>query len=82
MLKKKSLTIMERVYSAMNTGLTMSATTLSVVLVTLIFVKSEIVKQIMIILFIGLIVDLIMTWIQNVGILRLHLEKKHKSGKK
>ncbi len=82
MLKKKSLTIMERVYSAMSTGLTMSATTLSVVLVTLIFVKSEIVKQIMIILFIGLIVDLIMTWIQNVGILRLHLEKKHKSGKK
>jgi len=82
MLKKKSLTIMERVYSAMSTGLTMSATTLSVVLVTLIFVKSEIVKQLMIILFIGLIVDLIMTWIQNVGILRLHLEKKHKSGKK
>lgn len=82
MLKKKGLTIMERIYSAMGTGLTMSATTLSVVLVTLIFVKSEIVKQIMIILFIGLIVDLIMTWIQNVGILRLHLEKKHKSGKK
>jgi len=35
------------------------------------------VKQIMIILLIGLLVDLLMTWIQNVGILRLYLARKH-----
>ena len=75
-LKRKEGTVMDRVYSSMKTGLTMSATTLSAVLVALIFVQSEIVKQIMIILFIGLLVDLIMTWIQNVGILRIYLEKK------
>jgi len=77
-LKRKEGSIMDRVYNAMRTGLTMSATTLSAVLVALIFVQSEIVKQIMIILFIGLLVDLIMTWIQNVGILRIYLEKKRK----
>ena len=76
MLKRLDLTIMERVYSAMKTGLTMSATTLSAITVSLFFVSSDVVKQIMIILFIGLLVDLVMTYIQNVGILRLYLEKK------
>lgn len=78
MLKRKDIPVMERIYSAMRTGLTMSATTLSAILVALIFVQSEVVKQIMIILFIGLLVDLVMTWIQNVGILRLYLKKKNK----
>ena len=78
LLKRREGTVMDRIYSAMKTGLTMSATTLSAILVSLIFVQSEIVKQIMIILFIGLSVDLIMTWIQNVGILRLFLERKRK----
>ena len=77
-LKTKQGTVMEKVYSAMKTGLTMSLTTTSTVLIALIFVQSEIIKQIMLILFIGLLVDLVMTWIQNVGILRLYLEKKKK----
>jgi preprotein translocase subunit SecF len=75
-LKRKEGTVMERVYGAMKTGLTMSATTLLAVTVALIFVQSDVVKQIMLILFIGLLVDLVMTWIQNVGILRLYLERK------
>ena len=78
LLKRKEGSIMHRVYGAMQTGLTMSATTLSAIFVALIFVQSEVVKQIMIILFIGLLVDLVMTWIQNVGILRLYLERKKK----
>ena len=75
-LKRKEGTVMERIYGAMKTGLTMSATTLSAIFVAMLFVESDVVKQIMIILFIGLLVDLVMTWIQNVGILRLYLEKK------
>jgi preprotein translocase subunit SecF len=77
-LKRKEGTVMERVYGAMKTGLTMSTTTLVATLVAFLFVQSEVVKQIMMILFIGLLVDLVMTWIQNVGILRLYLEKKKK----
>lgn len=77
-LKRKEGTVMERIYGAIKTGLTMSITTLAAILVGLIFVQSEVVKQIMIILFIGLLVDIIMTWVQNVGVLRLYLEKKEK----
>jgi preprotein translocase subunit SecF len=77
-LKRKEGTIMERIYGAMKTGLTMSSTTIAAIGVALFFVQSEIVKQIMIILFIGLLVDLIMTWIQNTGILRIYLERKRR----
>ncbi|MBU0457516.1 MAG: protein translocase subunit SecF [Nanoarchaeota archaeon] len=77
-LKRKEGSVMERIYGAIKTGLTMSTTTLTAVLVALIFVESDVIKQIMTILFIGLLVDLVMTWIQNVGILRLYLERKGK----
>jgi len=77
-LKRNDGTIMERIYGAMKTGLTMSLTTLSAIVVSLFFVQSDIIKQIMVILFIGLLVDLVMTYIQNVGILRLYLERKTK----
>jgi preprotein translocase subunit SecF len=44
----------------------------------LVFTQSEVLKQIMTILLIGLVVDLINTWIQNAGILRWYVEKKEK----
>ncbi len=75
-LKRQEGTVMEKIYSSVTTGLTMTATTLAAIFVALLFVRSEVVQQIMIILAIGLIVDPIMTWIQNVGILRLYLERK------
>ena len=77
-LKRKDGTVMDRVYGSVRTGLTMTTTVLAAVFVTLIFVNSDVIKQIMLILFIGLCVDMIMTWIQNVGILRIYLEKKKK----
>lgn len=77
-LKRKEGTVMDRIYGAINTGLTMTFTTLAVIIVALIFVQSEAIQQIMFIIFIGLIVDMLMTWIQNVGILRLYLEHKEK----
>ena len=77
-IKRKEGTITERIMNAMKTGLMMSATTVCAVIVALIFTQSEVIRQIMTILLIGLLVDLINTWIQNVGILRLYLEKKHK----
>ena len=75
-LKRKEGTEMERFYGAFKTGIMMSSTTLIALTVALIFTQSEIIKQIMIILIIGLLIDLINTWIQNVGILRLYLERK------
>jgi len=75
-LKRQEGTIMEKVYGAIKTGMVMTTTTLVAVVVALIFVHNEVVKQIMIILFIGIIVDILNTWIQNVGILRWYVEKK------
>ncbi len=79
LIKRNDGTELERIYGALKTGWTMTQTALVAVIVALIFVQSEIVKQIMLILLIGLVVDTIVTWIQNVGILRWHLEKKRKS---
>ena len=78
-LKRTEGTVMERVYGAIKTGSVMITSTLAAVFITLVFVQSEVIKQIMIILLIGLLVDFIMTWIQNVALLRLYLERKQKT---
>ena len=80
-LKRQDGSLMERIYGAITTGLTMTAATFAAILTTLLLVNNETVKQIMIILVIGLIIDSIMTWIQNAAILRLYFERKEKKVK-
>ncbi len=75
-LKRKEGSVMQRIYSAMKTGVTMNFTTLAAVTVGMLVSKSDVLVQIMTIILIGLLVDMVNTWIQNVGILRLYLEKK------
>lgn len=75
-LKNTEGTLLSRIRSAVTTGMTMNITTLAAILVALIFTQSDVIRQIMTILFIGLIVDMINTWIQNVGIIRWYAEKK------
>ena len=74
-LKNNEGSVYKRVISAMKTGMVMNVTTLAAVLIALLFTESEVIKQIMTILFIGLLADLINTWLQNAGILRWYLEK-------
>jgi len=76
LLKRKGGRILDRTFDAMKTGLTMSFTTMIALIVALSFAQSEVLKQIMTILLIGLLVDLINTWIQNAGILRWYLNSK------
>jgi preprotein translocase subunit SecF len=76
-LKRKRIgTPFERMLDATGTGLMMTITTILALAVGIIFTQSEVIKQIMTILFIGLCVDMIDTWIQNVGIIRFYLERK------
>jgi len=75
-LKRKGGSVYQRVISAFKTGMTMNLTTMTALTIALIFSQSEIISQIMTILLIGLAVDMINTWLQNVGILRWHLENK------
>ncbi len=77
-LKRKSGTVMSGIYSAMKTGILMNVTTLAAVTVALIFAQSEVIRQIMIILLIGILVDMMNTWIQNAGLLRLMIKEDRK----
>lgn len=75
-LKRKEGTVLDRTISSIKTGTLMTLTTMGALIVGIIFVQSDVIRQIMTIIFIGLIVDIVYTWIQNVGILRLYIEKK------
>ncbi|MGM5481207.1 MAG: protein translocase subunit SecF [Nanobdellota archaeon] len=75
-LKGTSGTVYDRVVSALKTGMTMNLTTLVAITIALVVSKSSTLTEIMTILFIGLIVDMINTWIQNAGILRWYAERK------
>ena len=75
-LKRTEGSVMDRVYSSFKTGILMTLTTLSALTVGIIFAKSVVLRQIMIIVLIGLLLDIVNTWIQNVGILRWYIEKK------
>ncbi|MBI2549518.1 protein translocase subunit SecF [Candidatus Woesearchaeota archaeon] len=75
-LKRTKGTVFQRTIDAMKTGLTMTVTTMVAVLAAMILTPSEVLRQIMIVLFIGLIFDIINTWLQNAGILRWYAEKQ------
>ncbi|MDO8643005.1 MAG: protein translocase subunit SecF [Candidatus Woesearchaeota archaeon] len=70
--------VMESIYSAIKTGLTTTATTATAVIVGLLASDSDVLKQIMTIIFIGICVDTVFTWIQNTGLLRWYVERKEK----
>ncbi len=79
-LKRKEGTVMERIHSSIKTGMTETMTAIVAVVVAMAVTQSEVIRQIMIILFWGLIADIFNTWIQNVGLLRLYVERKAKKG--
>ncbi len=73
-LKRVGGTVYDRVKNAVRTGLLMNITTFVAVLLAYLVTQSEVIQQIMLILLIGLIFDVINTWIQNAGILRWYME--------
>jgi len=77
-LRRKNQSIFEAVLSSVNTGLTMLLATLAAVTIGLIFSQAPVLKEIMLIVFIGLIIDIFNTYIQNVGIIRWYLKDDHK----
>ncbi len=77
-LKSPREMFMKQIYGAINTGMTMTLTVLVAVFIALLFVNNDIVQQIMLILFIGLLVDMINSWILNVGLFRWHIERREK----
>ena len=73
-IKNKHQKLDERIYSAFETGMTMTLT--SIVALTILYLtrSAEILKIISVTLIIGLLFDMVNTWIQNAGILRYTLK--------
>lgn len=67
----------ERMLSSVKTGMTMELTAIAALSVLFIVSPAEILKQISLLLIIGLVLDIPNTWIQNGGIMRWYLERKH-----
>ncbi|MBN2454820.1 protein translocase subunit SecF, partial [Candidatus Woesearchaeota archaeon] len=77
-LKTIEGTVFERIIGAMRTGFTMTLTALIAVIAGLILAESETIKQIMLVLVVGLSFDLIHTWITNAATLRWWAERKQR----
>lgn len=77
-LKHQGSTVFQRTAETMRTGVLMSLTAFAATMVGYVFIQSDVVKQIMLIISIGLLFDIIYTWLQNAGILRLYFERKHR----
>ncbi len=75
-LKHKHGTVYERVISSLKTGVTMSISSAAAALIGLLVSQAPTIREIMLIIFIGLTLDIIFTWIQNVGLLRWYIEKR------
>lgn len=77
-LKHKGAGVFERILTTMRTGILMTLTAFAGTMVGYFVTQSDIVKQIMLIISIGLALDLVYTWFQNAGILRWYMEREHK----
>jgi preprotein translocase subunit SecF len=71
-LKESGGQVIDRIYDAMKTGLVMSASTISAMLALVILSNSIVLQQIGLVLLIGLMADLVNTWILNGNLLLWH----------
>ena len=76
-LKRHSGSLMERIYSAIKTGLTMEITTLAALTVLYVVAPASTLKMIATVLIIGILIDLPSTWLMNAGVLRWYVGKKN-----
>lgn len=84
-LKRRSGTLDERIAGAMKTGITMSLTTIFAMavlylVVTFVVPAADVLANIAAVLLIGLIGDLMLTWMTNAGILKYYMSE-YKKGK-
>ncbi len=77
-LKRRGGTTSERIHSAFSTGIIMTLTGMAATGIAFITTPSEVLRQITLILFLGLVADLWSTWMQNAGLLKLYVDKKDK----
>ena len=75
-LKRKEGKAVDRMIGAMKTGLTMTGTTLAALSVAFLVATSLVLKQMFMVIVIGLLVDVIITYAMNAGVLVWYAKKK------
>ncbi len=75
-INERGEAIIDGMRSAIKTGLTMQFTTIAALTVLYIISPAQVLRQITLILTIGLLIDLSSTWLMNAGLLRWYLERK------
>jgi preprotein translocase subunit SecF len=75
-LKRRDGSVFERLYSSMKTGLTMSVTTISALTVGYFVSTSLVLQQMFLIIIIGLLFDVVMTYSMNAGVLVWYAKRK------
>ena len=74
-LKSRQEKIFDRIMTAAKTGIFMTLAGMAAITAGMIFTQSETIRQIMLILVIGLAFDLLHTWLTNAGVLRWYMER-------
>ena len=75
-LKRKEGELSERLFSAMKTGLTMTVTTLAALGTGYVVAQSAVFKEMFLIILIGLVIDVIITYAMNAPIILSYVAKK------
>ncbi len=75
-LKQQHASTLDAIYGSIKTGLTMQATSIVALVVLYLATPAALLRQISIILIIGLCIGMLNAWIQNAGLLRIYLEWK------
>lgn len=76
-LKRTEGSLFARMMEAMKTGLSMTVTTITAVSIGYFVSSSYVLKEIFLIIFIGMLIDISTTYLLNTGILKLYLKRKH-----
>jgi preprotein translocase subunit SecF len=79
-VKRREGSVNSRVWSSFKTGITMTLTALSIVIIGLVFTSSfsSIFNQIFTVLAIGLVFDIINTWAFNASFIKWYVERRNK----
>jgi preprotein translocase subunit SecF len=76
LLKRKEGRIIDRLFSAMKTGLTMTTTTVVALSIAYIVTTSLVLKQMFLIIIVGLLIDVIYTYAMNAGVLVWYVKRR------
>lgn len=76
-LRRREKVLLERLKGALKTGLTMTITSIIALFSAYLIVVSPVLKQVFLVLTIGLVIDMVSTWFGNASILKWYCNKKH-----